>query len=133
MEAGGRWSVADAATSVILDVSNANAEDVTLDLGRAELLAGDGKERLSLRSVSDETAAGGPAFIQDRVVTVGGRQARRLALEFKLDAGDGRAGVPRNVSGQTATLRIPAEVRSASPAQVDFVFDFKYGDDRRRP
>ncbi len=134
MAAGGRWSVADAATSVILDISNANAEELRIDFGRAELLAGEGREPLSLRSVSDENAPGGPAvFLRERVVTVGGGRSQRLALEFKLDAGGGRAGVRRDVSGQAVVLRIPVEVMSATPAQVDFVFDFKYEDERRRP
>src|ERR1700749_2325071 len=37
LRARGRWSVADAATSVILDASNANAEPVMIDFGRGEL------------------------------------------------------------------------------------------------
>lgn len=134
MKARGVWSVADAATSVILEVSNANAEDVTIDFGRAEMTAGGQQQRLGLRSVSDESAPGGPAdFLDDKRVTVGGRQDRTFALEFKIDSGDGRSGVPRDVSGQTATLRIPAEVKSATPARVEFVFDFKYAEHQRRP
>lgn len=133
-KARGLWSVADASTSVILEVSNANAEELTLDLARAELLAGDGKQRLSLRSVSDESAPGGPAaFLREKRVTVGAGQQRTFALEFKMDSGDGRSGVPRDVSGQTATLRIPAEVESATPVAVEFVFDFKYSEHQRRP
>ncbi|HEX5706762.1 MAG TPA: hypothetical protein VFX96_05685 [Pyrinomonadaceae bacterium] len=125
--AGGRWSVADAATSVILDVTNTNAEELTIDFGRAEVALGDAGQRLTLRSLADEGAPGGPAaFLKERVVAVGGGRGNQFALEFRLDAGDGRMGVPRNVRGQVATLRIPVEVRRATPAQVDFVFEFKY-------
>ena len=37
LRARGRWSVADAATSVILDASNANAEPAVMEFGRGGL------------------------------------------------------------------------------------------------
>lgn len=128
--ARGRWSVADAATSVILDISNANASAVRVDFGRAELFNQQSGARTGLRSVSDETG-GGPHFLQERVVRIEGGQARRFALEFRLDADDGRAGAARDLRGQTTTLRLPVEVEAESPVRVDFALDFKYAEYRQ--
>lgn len=130
LKARGRWSVADGATSVILEAANANAESVTIDFARCEM-AGDGGERWALRSVSDETANAGPAFLSERAVGVGGGQERRFALEFKINDEGGRGGVPRNVLGRTATLRVPVEVKSGPPARFDFAFSFKFAESRQ--
>src|SRR5215212_4485207 len=49
LSARGRWSVADAATSVILEASNANAEPAAIDFGRGELSQdGGGGGRMTL-------------------------------------------------------------------------------------
>lgn len=131
MAAGGRWSVADAATSVILEVKNANAEEMSIDFGGAHLKLGDASHYLALRSLADEGEPGGPVkFLRERRVTVGGGRGARFALEFWLDGGDGRAGVARDMSGRAVILRIPAELRRATPAEVDFVFLFKYSESR---
>jgi hypothetical protein len=132
LRARGLWSVADAATSVILDVSNANAEPVTIDFGRGELSReGDGGGRMTLRSVAREADAGGAtAVLPDKRAEIVGGGAASFALEFMLDAGDGRSGVPRDVTGQTVTLRLPVEVRRGT--MTDFVFGFKYAERRPR-
>lgn len=131
MAAGGRWSVADAATSVILEVKNANAEELSIDFGDAQLKFAHASQYLALRSLADEGEPGGPVkLLRERRVTVGGGSGARFALEFWLDGGDGRAGVARDVSGRAVILRIPAELRRETPAEVDFVFLFKYSESR---
>src|SRR5205085_82788 len=67
----------------------------------------------------------------------GGRE-EKFVLEFKINSDDGRSGVPRNLLGQTMTLRLPVEIDSAKPSadsagasRVDFVFGFKYAEYRR--
>jgi hypothetical protein len=129
LRARGRWSVADAATSVILDASNANAEPLVMDFGRGELsLEGEGRE--TLRSVSRESGAGAPAaFLQDKRVEVGGATRNTFVLEYWIASGDGRFGVPHDVKGKTITLRLPVEVRKGTT--VDFVFGFSC--EERRP
>jgi len=131
LRARGRWSVADAATSVILDASNANAEPAVIDFGRGELSReGEGGGRLALRSVARESGAGGAAsFLEEKRAEVGGGASGTFVLEFKTDSEDGRSGVARDVTGQTVTLRLPVEVRQGTTA--DFVFGFKY--EERRP
>ncbi|HEV7858120.1 MAG TPA: hypothetical protein VGO91_05780 [Pyrinomonadaceae bacterium] len=134
----GVWSVADSDTSVILEISNAKIEPVIVDLGRCELFNDESKEKLVLRSVSDETTAkGGPTFLSDKVIRIDGGQERKLALEFKMNSADGRSSVSRNVLGQTATLRLPVMLKGETPvqvdkderpAQVDFVLTFKYAE-----
>jgi hypothetical protein len=133
LSARGRWSVADAATSVILEAVNANTEAATIDFGRSEIMfPGGGAGRLVLRSVSRETGASATAFIADKKASVEGGGDAKFVLEFKADSEDGRSGVPRDVTGQTATLRIPVELgRGAATTAVDFVFGFKYAE--RRP
>jgi hypothetical protein len=127
MKARGRWSVADSSTSVILDVSNANAQAVTVDFGRAELTNNSSRQQLRLRSVSDERAAGGPSFLDERVLTIDGGQQKSFVLEFKVDSPDGRSGVARDVQGQTVTLRVPVRFQTEAAAQVDFILEFRYG------
>lgn len=124
IKARGVWSIADSNTSVILEISNANAEAVTVDFNRCELVNGDSHEKLSLLSVSDETNGNGPAFLSDRIVAISGGQERRFALGFKIISADGRSNVTRNVLGQTVTLRVPVAIKG----EVDFVFTFKYGE-----
>lgn len=124
IKARGLWSIADSNTSVILAISNANAEALTVDFNRSELVNSDSREKLSLVSVSDETNGDGPAFLSDRIVKVNGGQERRFALEFKIIATDARSSVPRNVLGQTVTLRVPVLMKD----EVDFVFAFKYAE-----
>jgi hypothetical protein len=63
-------------------------------------------------------------------VTVGAGKSRKYALEFKLDAGGGRAGVVRDMRGQACVLKIPVAIRRATPAEVAFVFEFKYSEKR---
>jgi hypothetical protein len=128
IKARGLWSIADSNTSVILEISNANAEAVTVDFNRCELVNSDSREKLSLLSVSDETSGNGPAFLSDRIVTIGSKQEKRFALEFKIISTDGRSSVPRNVLGQTVMLRVPVLVKEATPVEVDFVFTFKYAE-----
>jgi hypothetical protein len=129
LRARGRWSVADAATSVILDASNANAGPAAIDFGRGEL-SREGGGRMTLRSVARESGAGGAAsFLPDKRAEVGGGASDTFVLEFKMDSEDGRSGVPRDVKGQTVTLRLPAEVRKGTTAE--FVFGFKC--EGRRP
>jgi hypothetical protein len=132
LRARGRWSVADAATSVILDVSNANAEPAAIDFGRGELSRdGSGGGRMTLRSVSRESGAGGAtAFLPDKRAELGGGDAAMFVLEYKVDSEDGRSGVPRDVTGQTATLRLPVACKGRTTA--DFVFAFKYAERRTR-
>jgi hypothetical protein len=131
MQARGRWSVADGATSVILEISNANAESLSMDFSRCEVLT-DGGERLTLRSAREERGAGATPFLQDNVAVIGGGQRATFALEFKVVADGGRAGVPREMLGRTLTLRLPVESKAEPPARLDFVFDFKCAEYQRR-
>jgi hypothetical protein len=124
--ARGLWSVADAATSVILEVSNANAEPAAIDFGRAELSMDGGGGRMTLRSATREFGDA-VAFLVDKRVELGGGESATFALEFKMDSGDGRSGVPRDVTGRIVTLRLPVEVRSGAARAADFVFGFEYG------
>jgi hypothetical protein len=129
LRARGRWSVADAATSVILDASNANAEPAAIDFGRGEL-SREGGGRMTLRSVARESGAGGAAaFLEDKRAEIGGGASATFVLEYKMESEDGRSGVPRDLTGQTVTLRLPVEVRRGTTA--DFVFGFKC--EGRRP
>lgn len=129
LRARGRWSVADAATSVILDVSNANAEPAVIDFGRGELSL-EGSGRMTLRSVARESGTGGAtAFLPDKRAEVGGGARNTFVLEYKIVSEDGRSGVPLEVKGKTVTLRLPIEVRKGTAA--DFVFGFKC--EERRP
>lgn len=130
VKARGTWSVADSRTSVILDIGNANAWAVKVALSRCELVNNDSGEHIPLRSVSDENAASRPSFLSDKDVLIDGQQERRFALEFKINSADGSSGVPKYIQGQTATLRIPAEMKSGAPAQFDFVFAFKFAPHR---
>ena len=132
LRARGRWSVADAATSVILEASNANAEPAAIDFGRGELSRDGGAGRMTLRSVSRESGAGGAAVLLpgDKRAEVGGGQAATFVLEFKMESEDGRSGVPRDVTGQTVTLRLPAELSAGRAAE--FVFGFEYAGRRPR-
>lgn len=131
LRARGHWSVADADTSVILEVGNTKTEAATIDFARSEMLNDVSKSRLSLRSVSRESVGGGePAvFLPDKTAKVEGGQTAKFVLEFKMDSADGRSGVERDVLGQTVTLRVPVEIPSATA--VDFVFGFKYAERRR--
>jgi hypothetical protein len=134
----GVWSVADSDTSVILEISNRKTEPFIVDLERCELFNDESKEKLVLRSVSEETSAkSGPTFLSDKVVRVDAGQERKFALEFKMVAADGRSSVSRNVLGQTVTLRLPVMLNGETPAQVakderlaqlDFVLSFKYAE-----
>ena len=86
---------------------------------------------MTLRSVSRGSGAGGAtSFLADKRAEVGGGASDTFVLEFKLDSGDGRSGVPRDVTGQAATLRLPAEVGKGAAA--DFVFGFQYAGRRAR-
>ena len=129
LRARGRWSVADAATSVILDASNANAEPAAIDFGRGELSL-EGEGNMTLRSVERGSDAGGaPAFLQDKRVEVGGGARNTFVLEYWIPAGGGRFGVTHDVQGHAITLRLPVEVRKGTTA--DFVFGFRC--EERRP
>jgi hypothetical protein len=132
LRARGLWSVADAATSVILDASNANAETAAIDFGRGELSRGGaGGGRMTLRSVARDTGSGGPsAFLPDKRAEVGGGASATFVLEFKADSGDGSSGVVGDLTGQTVTLRLPVEVGRRTTA--DFAFGFKYAERRPR-
>ena len=133
--ARGRWSVADASTSVILEASNANAEPAVIDFGRGGLSrdGGEGGGRMTLRSVARQAGAGGATvFLPDKRAEVGGGDAATFVLEFGMDSGDGRSGVPREVAGQTVTLRLPVEVKRGATYAADFVFGFEYAERRRR-
>jgi hypothetical protein len=133
--ARGRWSVADAATSVILEASNANAERAAIDFGRGELSrdGGDDEGRMTLRSVRREADAGGAAvFLPDKRAEIVGGGSATFVLEFKVDSEDGRSGVPRDVTGQAVTLRLPVEVRGGTAHTADFIFGFKYAERRAR-
>jgi hypothetical protein len=131
LRARGRWSVADAATSVILDASNANAEPAAIDFGRGELSREGGGGRMTLRSVARESVAGGTAdFLDDKRAEVGGGASATFVLEYKLDSEDGRSGVPQDLTGQSITLRLPVEVGKGTTA--DFVFGFQYAERRPR-
>lgn len=125
LRARGRWSVADAATSVILSASNANAEPVAIDFGRGELSL-EGAGRMTLRSV----ARGAASFLADKRAEVGGGASDTFVLEYRIVSEDGRSGVPRDVKGQTVTLRLPVEVRKGTT--VDFVFGFRCEEHRPR-
>lgn len=130
LRARGRWSVADAATSVILDASNANAEPAAIDFGRGEL-SREGGGRMTLRSVSRESGAGGPtAFLEDKRAEVAGGASQTFVLEYKVGSGDGGSAVPGDVRGQAVTLRLPVEVGRGTTS--DFVFGFRYGERRPR-
>ena len=131
LRARGGWSVADAATSVILDASNANAEPAAINFGRVEMSrGGEGGGRMTLRSVARGSGAGGAAtFLQDKRAEVGGGASTTFVLEFVSESGDDRSGVARDVTGQTAILRLPVEVKKGTT--TDFVFGFKY--EGRRP
>jgi hypothetical protein len=128
IKARGLWSIADSDTSVILEISNANVEAVTVNFNRCELVNSDSREKLSLLSVSDETDGNGPAFLSDRIVTISSKQERRFALEFKIISADSRSSVTRNVLGQTVALRVPVVMKGETPIEVDFVFTFKYAE-----
>src|SRR5438270_11078030 len=132
LKARGSWSVADGHTSVILEVVNANETPASLDFGRCELVIRETGQRLALRSLSNETAAGAPVFLAERVVKVDGGRSGRFVLEFEIGPEGGSVGTTRNVLGQTVTLRVPAEAGPESPAPVDFVFVFKYAEYQRR-
>jgi hypothetical protein len=134
LRARGLWSVADAGTSVILEASNANAEPAAIDFGRGGLSRdGDGGGRMTLRSVTRESGAGGAAAVlQDKRAEIGGRSAATFVLEFKMDSDDGRSGVPRDLTGQTVTLRLPVEVGRGTTPAADFVFGFEYAERRPR-
>lgn len=131
IRAHGRWSVADASTSVILEAVNANTEAAHIDFGRSEIVlggVGDDAGRLVLRSVSRETGAGATVFIPDKTAKVDGGSEAKFALEFKMDSVDGRSGVARDMLNRTATLRIPIEVGQGKTMATDFVFGFKYAE-----
>ena len=132
LKARGLWSVADGSTSVILDVANANDVPAALDFARCEMVIKESGRRLTLRSLSHETAAGGPVFLAEKVVRVDGGQSGRFVLEFEIGPEGGGSGEARNLLGQTVTLRVPAEVERETPAPVDFVFVFKYAEYQRR-
>lgn len=132
LKARGLWSVADGSTSVILDVANTNDVPAALDFAHCEMVIKESGRRLALRSLSHETAAGGPVFLADRVIKVDGGQSGRLVLEFEIGSEGGSSGEARNVLGQTVTLRVPGEVEQETPAPVDFVFVFKYAEYQRR-
>jgi hypothetical protein len=132
LKARGLWSVADGSTSVILDVANANDVPAALDFARCEMVIKESGRRLALRSLSHETAAGGPVFLADRLIKVDGGQSGRLVLEFEIPSEGEGSGTPRNLLGQSVTLRVPAEVERETPAPVDFVFVFKYAEYQRR-
>ena len=131
LRARGRWRVPDAATSVILVASNTNAEPALIDFGRGGLSReGEGSGRMTLRSVSRHAGAGGPAaFLQDGRAEVAGGASDTFVLEYRMDSGDGRSAVPRDVKGQAVTLRLPVEVGKGTAA--DIVFGFRY--EERRP
>ena len=127
LRARGHWSVADAATSVILDVSNANAEPVAIDFGRGELSL-EGEGGMTLRSVASGSGAEA-AFLQDKRAEVGGGASNTFVLEYWIPAGGGSFGVPHEMKGHTVTLRLPVEVRKGTAA--DLVFGFRC--EERRP
>jgi len=131
LSARGRWSVADAATSVILEASNANAEPAAIDFGRGGLSRDGGAGRMTLRSVTRESGAGGAAvFLPEKKAEVAAGGAATFVLEFRMDSDDGRSGVPRDVTGQAVTLRLPVEVKAGRAAE--FVFGFGYAERRPR-
>lgn len=133
LRARGLWSVADAATSVILEASNANAEPLKIDFGRGELSRDGGGGRMTLRSVTRESGAGGAtAFLQDKRAEVGGGGAATFVLNFRTDSEDGRSGVARDLTGQTVTLRIPVETGREATRAAEFVFGFRYAERRPR-
>jgi hypothetical protein len=133
LRARGRWSVADAATSVILEASNANAEPAAIDFGRGGLSRDGGAGRMTLRSVTRESGAGGAAvFLQDKRAEVAGGAAETFVLEFKMDSEDGRSAVPRDVTGQTFTLRLPVELQAGKAPAAEFAFGFEYAGRRPR-
>jgi hypothetical protein len=88
---------------------------------------------MTLRSVTRESGAGGAAvFLQDRRAEVAGGAAATFVLEYKIDSEDGRSGVPRDVTGQTFTLRLPAELKAGKVPAAEFVFGFEYAGRRPR-
>ncbi|HEX8285065.1 MAG TPA: hypothetical protein VF588_17010 [Pyrinomonadaceae bacterium] len=130
LRARGLWSVADAATSVILEASNANEGPAAIDFNRAELSKGGGG-RMILRSVA-RGSGGATNFLSDKRAEVGGGAAATFVLHFEMDSGDGSAGVPRDVTGQTVTLRLPLEVGRGGTRAAEFVFGFRYAERRPR-
>ncbi|PYS82707.1 MAG: hypothetical protein DMF67_11875 [Acidobacteria bacterium] len=132
LKARGLWSVADGSTSVILEVANTNDVPASLDFGRCEVVIKESGQRLRLRSLSNEAAAGGPVFLAERVVRIDGGQSGRFTLEFEISPEGGSSGATRNVLGQTVALRLPAEVERETRAPFDFVFVFKYAEYQRR-
>jgi hypothetical protein len=126
----GVWSVADSDTSVILEVNNRNAASVKIDFARCEMVNHDSKDKLTLRSLSDETQERSPAFLSERTVVINGGQMRRFALEFKMSSEDGRSSVSRDVLGQATELRIPVMLEDEAATEVDFIIAFKYADYR---
>jgi hypothetical protein len=132
LKARGLWSVADGSTSVILEAANANDVPATLDFGRCELVIKESGQRLALRSLTNETAAGGPSFLAERVVRIDGGQTGRFVLEFEINPEGGSSGATKNLLGQTAALRIPFEVERETPAPFAFIFVFKYAEYQRR-
>ena len=132
LSARGLWSVADAATSVILEARNANAEPAAIDFGRAEL-SKDGGVRMTLRSVTRESGAGGATnFLADKRAEVGGGGAATFVLHFAVESEGGRSGVARDVAGQAVTLRLPLEVGGPAARSVEFAFGFRYAGRRPR-
>ncbi|HEX8501215.1 MAG TPA: hypothetical protein VF659_11590 [Pyrinomonadaceae bacterium] len=130
--ASGVWSVADAATSVILEASNANAEPAVIDFGRGQLSQDGGGGSMTLQSVTRESGRGGAAvFLRDRRAEVGGGAAATFVLQFTTDSGDGRSSVPRDLTGKSVTLRLPVEVGRGAAAS-EFVFGFRYAERRPR-
>ena len=130
LRARGRWSVADAATSVILDASNANAEPAVIEFGRGELSLEGSDRRMTLSSVARESGAGGAAsFLEEKRAEVGGGASATFVLEYKIVSEDSRFGVPRDVKGKTVTLRLPVEVRKGTTVG----FDFGFRCEERRP
>lgn len=132
--ASGFWSVHDSATSIILTINNTNissetAPPLTIDFNGCELVNNDSREKLSLRSVSEENGSGLPNFIASKVVTVEGGQKKQFVLNFGIQSASGSTS--RDPSGETVTLRIPAELKSNAPARLDIVFTFRYAERRR--
>jgi hypothetical protein len=127
LSARGLWSVADAATSVILEARNANAEPAAIDFSRGEL-SKDGGVRMTLLSVA-RGSGGATAFLPDKRAEVGAGVAATFVLQFEMESEDGRSGVPRDLTGQAVTLRLPVEVGRGA---AEFVFGFRYAERRPR-
>ena len=126
LRARGRWSVANGATSVILDASNANSEPAVLDFGRGKLWHYDidGEPPIILRSVARESGD----FLPNKRAEIGGGGSATFVLEFMMESRNGGLGMPRNVAGRTAMLRLPVEVRPGTT--TDFLFSFKNAERR---